>query len=207
MPCHQATKWARCATPIAPLGHCSEKRGVLPPGRKERLMMGDPPRHERQIDGFGSAGMPNDVIPAVASPVVGLCLAAVGRGGTENFFFADALTVVLAQLATHSVIILAFLQHTRTTMADLIQDPNLQSCPDFASPDFLVIRNAIIGTGPLTDAEATEQLHTAWQASNDAQKILWGQQVQRDRDAADATRVGAIDPASCCGHVLMPRAA
>ncbi|KAJ7124681.1 hypothetical protein C8R43DRAFT_844453, partial [Mycena crocata] len=73
-------------------------------------------------------------------------------------------------------------------MADITQDPNLQVCPDFASAGFAAIRSNIIGTGTLTNAEVAEQLRAAWKTSNDAEKVLWDQQVQRERDAAAVTR-------------------
>ncbi|KAJ7662769.1 hypothetical protein DFH06DRAFT_947017, partial [Mycena polygramma] len=69
-------------------------------------------------------------------------------------------------------------------MTSLSVDPNLQECPDFASSDFDDIRQAIVGTDP----EAAEKLRAAWTSANDARKVVWEQQIQRDRDAAEAIR-------------------
>ncbi|KAJ7715160.1 hypothetical protein DFH07DRAFT_974260 [Mycena maculata] len=73
-------------------------------------------------------------------------------------------------------------------MADLTEDPHLQTCPDFASTDFAGIRSDIVSAGTLIDPEAAEKLRSAWKTSNDAKKVVWDLQVQRDRDATDAIR-------------------
>ncbi|KAF7348033.1 Reverse transcriptase/ribonuclease H [Mycena sanguinolenta] len=73
-------------------------------------------------------------------------------------------------------------------MEILTVDPNLQFCPDFTSSDYDDIRQNIAANGALDDAGAAEKLRTAWTSSNTAKKLVWDQQVQRDRDAADAIR-------------------
>ncbi|KAJ7051788.1 hypothetical protein C8F01DRAFT_998993 [Mycena amicta] len=72
-------------------------------------------------------------------------------------------------------------------MPDLTEDPNLQLCPDFESTEFDAIRTALVATGNFTQDTVAGQLRDAWKNGN-AKKVIWEQQLQRHRDAADAER-------------------
>ncbi|KAJ7433954.1 hypothetical protein B0H11DRAFT_2119934 [Mycena galericulata] len=79
----------------------------------------------------------------------------------------------------------------------LTLDPNLESCPDYASASIKTIRDLIVagsaqGT-PLTDAEAAAQLSDGWNTEHDARKLLWDAQVKADavQAAADAAALAA----------------
>ncbi|KAJ7652575.1 hypothetical protein B0H17DRAFT_1214935 [Mycena rosella] len=72
-------------------------------------------------------------------------------------------------------------------------NPNLESCPDYASASFKPIRDLIVagsaqGT-PLTDTEAAARLSDGWNTEHDAQKLLWDAQVLADTAQATATAV------------------
>lgn len=57
-------------------------------------------------------------------------------------------------------------------MADLTEDPGLQTCPDFASVGFAPIRSPAVTSRLGTDVEVAEMMRAAWKATNDAQKLV-----------------------------------
>ncbi|KAJ7829330.1 hypothetical protein B0H13DRAFT_1916589 [Mycena leptocephala] len=66
----------------------------------------------------------------------------------------------------------------------LTLDPALESCPDYSSASFQLIRNFIVAgdpaAAPLTNAEAASQLSDAWNTERDAHKTTWDAEVQVD---------------------------
>ena len=72
-------------------------------------------------------------------------------------------------------------------MADcliVIEDPNIAQVPDFASPRFNAVHNALVQAGR-TVKEATQLLKTAWVAKNEHLRQLWAKQQVRDAQAVN----------------------
>ena len=64
----------------------------------------------------------------------------------------------------------------------IADDPNLAQAPDYDSPRFDLVRNALIQGGKTHD-EAIQLLGAAWLAENEHLKLLWAQQQQQDEQA------------------------
>ncbi|KAJ7189949.1 hypothetical protein GGX14DRAFT_382681 [Mycena pura] len=67
--------------------------------------------------------------------------------------------------------------------ARLLFDPNLETCPDFASDDYLLARQTMVN---LSEAEAIETLKLSWTAAHDRRKGLWAAQEAADRATEEA---------------------
>ena len=65
-------------------------------------------------------------------------------------------------------------------MPRITQDPTGQVCPDFAGETYAAIRLAMMTGGQLTDANAAEQLVTAWNQTHVREVEAWDLQVQTD---------------------------
>ncbi|KAJ7804993.1 hypothetical protein B0H13DRAFT_2388023 [Mycena leptocephala] len=84
----------------------------------------------------------------------------------------------------------------------LTLDPALESCPEYSSASFQLIRNLIVAgapaAAPLTNAEAASQLSDAWNTERDARQTTWDAEVQVDaaQAAADAVARAAQSDAN-----------
>ncbi|KAH9950855.1 hypothetical protein B0H21DRAFT_705866 [Amylocystis lapponica] len=68
-------------------------------------------------------------------------------------------------------------------MPPITTNPNLLECPDYASETFANARAAFVNAN-MTEEQAVAALQGLWAAGNDADKVLWQQQV--DQEALDA---------------------
>ncbi|KAH9943868.1 hypothetical protein B0H21DRAFT_792420, partial [Amylocystis lapponica] len=68
-------------------------------------------------------------------------------------------------------------------MPPIVNDPNNLECPDYASDTFVNARAAFVNAN-MTEEQAVVALQGLWKAGNDADKVLWQQQV--DQEALDA---------------------
>ncbi|EED85537.1 predicted protein [Postia placenta Mad-698-R] len=86
-------------------------------------------------------------------------------------------------------------------MADaprLASDPGLQLCPEFADPEYGILRQGLVAAGQVaSDAAATEHLIAIWSAHNAAKRALWAAQVEGNR-LADTDRL--LLEAEACQH-------
>ena len=63
-----------------------------------------------------------------------------------------------------------------------LNDPNLAQLPDYASPRFDVLREALV-QGGRTIEEAIQLLETAWLAENEHLRQRWAEQQERNQQA------------------------
>ena len=68
-------------------------------------------------------------------------------------------------------------------------DPNLDVAPDFASPDFDIIRQGLRLGYQVDDQEAIVHLVTAWEANRAARVAAWNAQREADARAAEETEL------------------
>ncbi|KAG2339974.1 hypothetical protein BDR05DRAFT_991747 [Suillus weaverae] len=66
-------------------------------------------------------------------------------------------------------------------MPRIRDDPNFNICPDYASDTFVNTRAQLINNN-IAEEQAVQLLRNIWEANNDADKILWQQQVENDRE-------------------------
>ncbi|KAG1863775.1 hypothetical protein F4604DRAFT_1523759, partial [Suillus subluteus] len=69
-------------------------------------------------------------------------------------------------------------------MPRIRNDPNLNICPDYNLDDFTNTRAQPINQDT-TEAQAVQLLRNIWEANNNADKCLWQQQLNDDREECD----------------------
>ncbi|KAJ8588645.1 hypothetical protein M405DRAFT_901876 [Rhizopogon salebrosus TDB-379] len=69
-------------------------------------------------------------------------------------------------------------------MPRLQNDPNLNICPDFASPDFADARAQLTNDG-MAEEQSIILLRTVWEATNNSAKLQWQAQVEIDKEQHD----------------------
>jgi hypothetical protein len=69
-------------------------------------------------------------------------------------------------------------------MPRLQNDPNLNICPDFASPDFADTRAQLTNDG-MAKEQSIILLRTVWEATNNSAKLQWQVQVEIDKEQHD----------------------
>jgi len=65
-------------------------------------------------------------------------------------------------------------------MDRITRNPHSDTCPDYGSAAFAIVRAALIAQNNIDEAGATQLLADAWKQDNDSQKEAWDQQVQDD---------------------------
>ncbi|KAG2068725.1 hypothetical protein BDR04DRAFT_972887, partial [Suillus decipiens] len=65
-------------------------------------------------------------------------------------------------------------------MPHIHNDPNLNTCPDYASEDFANTQAHLVNENT-TDEQAVQLLRNIWQTNNTLDKCLWQQQADDDR--------------------------
>lgn len=72
-------------------------------------------------------------------------------------------------------------------MPRIRNDPNFNVCPDYATLPYAVAREQIVNE-QVTEAQAVQFLRNIWEAANNAEKALWLEQVEADREQRDQLR-------------------
>ncbi|KAG1792976.1 uncharacterized protein HD556DRAFT_1309001 [Suillus plorans] len=72
-------------------------------------------------------------------------------------------------------------------MPRIINDPNLNVCPDYASPHYANARAQLVNDN-VTEEQSIQLLRTIWRAANDADIDLWEGQVEVKREQRENLR-------------------
>jgi hypothetical protein len=72
-------------------------------------------------------------------------------------------------------------------MPQIIQDPGIEVCPDFASPAFAPLRETIAAARQVSHEEVAQELSAAWDEDNRLRVITWQQQEAEDEQARQDT--------------------
>ncbi|KAJ6622033.1 hypothetical protein B0H10DRAFT_2214641 [Mycena sp. CBHHK59/15] len=76
--------------------------------------------------------------------------------------------------------------------ARLTFDPALESCPDYTSPSYKILHDALQSlTAGLSEADTVTELVTIWNTDLDGRKAAWADQIQADADAEAAATAAA----------------